>query len=101
MSETFWIVLMICVTIVLVAVFALPQLRDVLKVFKVMANKKGIDATIETKQNSDVMTGGNLMMGEKNKIDVEGGDVSAKDNVMWGMGNQIKVRTTRQKTTKK
>jgi NAD(P)H-dependent FMN reductase len=57
MSETVWIVLMICVTVVLVAVFALPQLRDVLKVFKMMVNKKGINATIETKPDSDVTTG--------------------------------------------
>jgi len=74
---------------------------DVLKVFKMMVNKRGINTTIETKPDSDVTTGGNLMMGEKNKIDVEGKDISATDNIMWGTGNQIKVKTTRQRTTKK
>ncbi|MEZ5671711.1 MAG: hypothetical protein R3E08_04715 [Thiotrichaceae bacterium] len=106
MSEIFWIVLMICVTVVLVAVvlvavFALPQLRSVFKVFRVKANKQGIDATIETKPNAATMVDGNMMLGKKNKLNVEGRNVSARDNITLGSENEINVNPTRKKTTKK
>lgn len=101
MSETVWIVLMICTTVILVAVFALPQLRSVLKVFKMRANKQGVTATIETKSDPSVMTDGNTLVGKDNKIKATGRDVSARENTMVGVGNQIEVKSSQPRTKKK
>lgn len=103
MSETVWIwtVVIICTTVILVAVFALPQLRSVLKVFKMRANKQGVTATIETKSDPNVMTDGNTLVGKDNKIKATGRDVSVRENTMVGVGNQIEVKSSQPRTKKK
>lgn len=101
MSEFFWIVLIICTTVVLVAIFALPQLRSVLKVFKVNVNPQGVTTTIETKSDPSVMTDGNTLVGKDNKIKAEGRDISARENTMVGVGNQIEVKSSQPRTKKK